>query len=289
MLDFVICDVFTDQPFSGNPLAIVMGAGGLSVTQMQIIARQFNLSETIFVMAPCDPVNTARVRIFFPTAEIPFAGHPTIGCALHLAGGADGRIVLEEGAGLVPVTISGGVAEFVAPRLPVAHGVIPDAGLIAAALDLSPGDLGFGGHRVGCWQGGPAFLFVPLASLDTVAQARPIEPHWSRLMAVADVDSAYLYAPDGDGFRARMFSPGAGIPEDPATGSASALLAAQFLAAGDLVEGETRIPLRQGVEMGRPSGISLTVVVRGGSLAEIRIAGRAVPIAQGRIRIPEDV
>ncbi|MDO5613752.1 MAG: PhzF family phenazine biosynthesis protein [Paracoccus sp. (in: a-proteobacteria)] len=287
MLDFVICDVFTDRPFSGNPLAIVMDADGLSAAQMQIIARQFNLSETIFVIAPRDPAHTARVRIFFPTAEIPFAGHPTIGCALHLAGGADGRIVLEEEAGLVPVTIRDGVAEFVAPRLPVAHGAVPDAGLIAAALDLSSGDLGFDRHRVGCWQGGPAFLFVPVADGAALVRARPVEPYWSRLMAAADVDSAYLYTPDGGGFRARMFSPTAGIPEDPATGSASALLAAQFLAAGDLAQGETRIALRQGVEMGRPSEIGLTVVVSGAWLAEIRVAGRAVSMAQGRIRIPE--
>jgi trans-2,3-dihydro-3-hydroxyanthranilate isomerase len=102
VLEFHIYDVFTDRAFSGNPLAVVMGADDLSTTQMQLLARQFNLSETIFVMAPRDPVNTARVRIFFPTAEIPFAGHPTIGCALHLAGGTDGRIVLEEEAGLVP-------------------------------------------------------------------------------------------------------------------------------------------------------------------------------------------
>ncbi|MFV0300095.1 MAG: PhzF family phenazine biosynthesis protein [Paracoccus sp. (in: a-proteobacteria)] len=287
MLDFHIYDVFTDRPFSGNPLAVVMDADGLSTSQMQRISRQFNLSETIFVMAPRDPANRARVRIFFPTAEIPFAGHPTIGCALHLSGGADGRLVLEEEAGPVPVTIAGGLAEFIAPLLPVGHGAIPDAALIAAALDLPEAAIGLDAHRPGLWQGGPAFLFVPLAGQDDLARARPIEPHWSRLMQVAGVDSAYLYARDGAGFRARMYSPTAGIPEDPATGSASALLAAQLLAAGELTEGENRFALRQGVEMGRPSRIGLTAVMAAGHLREIRISGRAARVAEGRIAIPE--
>lgn len=288
MLEYYVYDVFTDRPFAGNPLAVVMGADGLSTAQMQVIARQFNLSETIFVMAPRDPANTAQVRIFFPTAEIPFAGHPTIGCALHLCGGRDGRVLLEEEAGLVPVEIRAGQAEFIAPRLPVAHPGNAEDELIAQALDLPEAAIGFGNHRPGIWQGGPAFLFVPVTSLDDLATARPIEPYWSRLMAEAQVDSAYLYTSGDAGFRARMFSPTAGIPEDPATGSASAILAAQLLESGALAEGETQIPLQQGIEMGRPSRIGLTAVVQGGSLSEIRISGGAVPVAEGRIRIPEE-
>lgn len=288
MLEFHVWDVFTDRPFSGNPLAVVMGADGLSTAQMQTIARQFNLSETIFVMAPRDAAHRARVRIFFPTAEIPFAGHPTIGCALHLAGGQDGRIVLEEEAGLVPVEIRGGMAEFVAPKLPVPHPGVAEPGRIAPALDLDPDAIGFDGHRPGIWQGGPAFLFVPLRDPAALAAARPIEPFWSQAMVAARVDSAYLYTPDEGGYRARMFAPGAGIPEDPATGSASAILAAQLLASGALDEGETRVALRQGVEMGRPSRVGMTALVRDGSLCEVRISGRAVQVAQGRIAIPEE-
>lgn len=288
MLEYHVYDVFTDLPFAGNPLAVVMGADGLSTAQMQVIAREFNLSETIFVMAPRDPANTARVRIFFPTAEIPFAGHPTIGCALHLANGQDGRILLEEEAGLVLVEIRGGQAEFIAPKLPVAHPGKAEAELIARALDLPEAAVGFEDHRPGIWQGGPAFLYVPIASLADLAAARPIEPFWSRLMGEAQVDSAYLYTPEDSGFRARMFSPTAGIPEDPATGSASAILAAQLLESGALPEGHAHIPLQQGVEMGRPSRIGLTALVRGGSLSEIRISGSAVPVAEGHIRIPEE-
>lgn len=288
MLEFHIYDVFTDRAFAGNPLAVVMGAGGLSTAQMQTIARQFNLSETIFVLPPGDPDHSASVRIFFPTAEIPFAGHPTIGCALHLAGGHDGMVMLEERAGLVPVTIKNGLAEFVAPKLPVVHPGTVERELAASALDLPADSIGFDRHGPGIWQGGPTFLFLPVASLDDLAQARPTEPFWSRLMDAAGVDSAYLYTRDQQGYRARMFSPTAGIPEDPATGSASALLAAQLLAAGDLSEGETSVTLRQGVEMGRPSVIGLTAQVTKGALSEIRISGRAVPVAEGRIRIPEE-
>lgn len=286
MLEFHIYDVFTDRAFSGNPLAVVMGANGLSTVQMQTIARQFNLSETIFVMAPRDPAHTARVRIFFPTAEIPFAGHPTIGCALHLSGGEDCRILLEEEAGLVPVEIRAGAAEFIAPKLPVKHPGEADIALIAEALDLPQSAIGFDGHIPGIWQGGPAFLYVPVVDLSALSRARPVEPGWSRLMEAAGVDSAYLYSPEGDRFRSRMYSPTAGIPEDPATGSASAILAAQLLMNGALREGTNRIELRQGIEMGRPSQIRLTAEVRGGELHRIRIGGNAVPVAKGHIHIP---
>jgi trans-2,3-dihydro-3-hydroxyanthranilate isomerase len=288
MLNFHIYDVFTTTPFTGNPLAIVEGADALTTAQMQTIARQFNLSETIFIQRPEDPAHTAKVRIFFPTAEIPFAGHPTIGCALHLAGDTETRITLEEQAGLVPVTITGDAdgrrAEFTAPKPPIRHAPTPPHAMIAAALGLLPARIG--PHDPGVWQGGPAFLYVPVADLATLAAARPMEPQWSALMRAADVDSAYLYTLTPDGIRARMFSPTAGIPEDPATGSASAILAAQLLANGALGDGTTTLALKQGIEMGRPSDIGLSVDVVGGALGAIRVAGRAVKIAQGTIRRP---
>jgi trans-2,3-dihydro-3-hydroxyanthranilate isomerase len=303
MLTFHTCDVFTDRPFAGNPLAIVLGADGLTTAEMQTVAREFNLSETIFVQAPVNPAHTARVRIFFPTAEIPFAGHPTIGCAIHLAcamgeGDFDRQLVLEEEAGLVPVrVVRRGAevrAEFVAPVIP--HGVVdaPDRAaalepaLLAKALGLQPDEIGFRSHRPGLWQGGPRFLYAPVASLDVLARARPIQPVWSEVMQAGGVDSIYLYTPGRDcDYRARMFSPTAGIPEDPATGSASAILSAQLLASGALGKGESRLTLHQGVEMGRPSVIGLTAVTRAGALAEVRIAGSAVPISDGRIRVAQ--
>jgi trans-2,3-dihydro-3-hydroxyanthranilate isomerase len=288
MLPFVIYDVFTDTPFAGNPLAIVEEAGDLSTAQMQTLARQFNLSETLFILPADDPAHSAKVRIFFPTAEIPFAGHPTIGCALHLAGAGENLITLEEQAGLVPVTITrdgtGPLAEFTAPKRPVRHAEAPPAASIAAALGLPPGAIG--PHAPGVWEGGPAFLYVPVADLTALAQAAPQEPAWSRLMAAARVDSAYLYTAAPPGYRARMFSPTAGIPEDPATGSAAAILAGQLQANGVLPSGTSVLSLRQGVEMGRPSDLRLTVEATADGPSTIRIAGRAVRIAQGTIRRP---
>lgn len=303
MLAFHTMDVFTDRAFAGNPLAVVMGADDLTPAQMQIIAREFNLSETIFVQRPVNPAHTARVRIFFPTAEIPFAGHPTIGCALLLAEGAlpegDGalRLVLEEEAGLVPVTVRRQqgrvVAELTAPVTPHPALAVPDAGFalhpahLAAALGLDPAAIGFGEHRPGLWQGGPAFLYVPVRDLDTLAAARPSEPQWSQIMAAGGVDSAYLYTPGtGADYQARMFSPTAGIPEDPATGSASAILAAQLWASGALQPGTTALALAQGVEMGRPSAIGLTVDCDAAGVTSVRVSGAAVRISDGHIRPP---
>lgn len=299
MLEFHTLDVFTHTPYSGNPLAVVLGADDLSTDQMQKIAREFNLSETIFVQAPVNPGHTARVRIFFPTAEIPFAGHPTIGCAILLAtmGRAPGDftadLVLEEEAGLVPVTVTrqGGqvMAEFTAPVVPHAAPGTAPADLIAAALDLGLDDLGFDQHAPGLWQGGPAFLYVPVRDAATLARARPMEPHWSLLMEAAGVDSAYLYTRGTEtDFRARMFSPGAGIPEDPATGSATAILAAQLRAARALPPGTSRFTLLQGAEMGRPSQLHLTIMSGRDGIEAVRIAGAAVRISEGRIRPPQE-
>lgn len=295
MLRHEIWDVFTEAPFSGNPLAIVHDAGALSEAQMLHLAREFNLSETIFVMPPRDPRHTARVRIFFPTAEIPFAGHPTIGCAICLSGlagpGPDAEValVLEEEAGLVPVRVwrrEGRVrAEFTAPVVPRHVPLAVDSGLAASALGLPA--IGGPGHPVATViEGGPRFLFVPLPDRPTLAAAGPIQPHWNALMQAAGVDSAWCYAPAPGGWRARMFSPTAGIPEDPATGSASALFMAELHARGRLEEGETEVRIEQGIEMGRPSAITVTTVVRGGALVAVRVAGSAVPIARGEIRVP---
>jgi len=293
-LPFHTCDVFTGRRFSGNPLAIVLEADRLSTAAMQRLAREFNLSETIFVQSPDDPAHTAKVRIFFPTAEIPFAGHPTIGCAIHLAtaahpGGADFEtlVTLEEVAGLVPVKVrrkDGKVsAQFTAPVIPHVHeGAVPDADAAARAVGLEPGDFGFASHRIGLWAGGPAFLYLPVVSRDALARAWPREPHWSAMIGAARVDSAYLYSPAGQGrFDARMFSPTAGIPEDPATGSASAILAAQLLASGALAEGTNAIGLVQGEDMGRRSDIGLEVDVIAGGITAVRVSGSSVPVSEG--------
>lgn len=296
-LPFHTLDVFTDTPFTGNALAVVLNAGPLSDAQMQTIAREFNLSETIFVRPPADPAHTASVRIFLPEAEIPFAGHPTIGCAILLAQEALGPgdwttcITLEEQAGLVPVTVTrkGGRthAELTAPVLPHTHpGVIP-AAIAAKALGLATGDIGFGLHRPCVWQGGPAFAYVPLADRSALARARPRSPAWEELEAKAGVGMVYAYAPgDGVDYQARMFSPGSGVPEDPATGSATAILAAQLWVAGAVQPGTTTITLMQGVEMGRQSHLSLIIDADDRGLTRVRVGGAAVRIMAGTLTAP---
>lgn len=300
-LPFHTYDVFTSRRYAGNPLAIVEEADGLSTEQMQTIAREFNLSETIFVMKPKDAANTASVRIFFPTAEIPFAGHPTIGCAIHLAArkykegcSFETTIRLEEVAGLVPVKVSriGDVprAQFTAPVTPFAVEVAaPPAEEIAKALGLSAADIGFDGHRPGVFKGGPAFLYVPLASRAALANARVIEPHWSNVFSGLGTSMAYMYARGGEAadtaFRARAYAPLDGIPEDPATGSATAILAAQLLGAEGLADGTHRWRLEQGYEMGRPSDLWLEADVADAKLVAVRVAGQAVQISSGMLEV----
>lgn len=294
---FHTLDVFTNRKFGGNPLAVVLDADDLSGEEMLAVTREFNLSETIFVRRPADPANTASVRIFYPGGEIPFAGHPTVGCAVFLAerdrkpGCAfETEIRLEEVAGLVPVTVTRiaevSRARFTAPVVPhAAAGAAPSAEEAAAALGLDASDISFEAHRPGVFEGGPVFLFVPVASRDALARARASEPAWSAMMGASGSVGAYLYTPGGDhadtAFRARMFAPGGGIPEDPATGSATAILAAQLLAAGALSEGTNRFRLEQGYELGRPSDLWMEADVTGGTLAAVRVAGEAVPVMSG--------
>lgn len=292
---YVTLDVFTHTAFTGNPLAIVEDARGLSAAQMLAITREFNLSETVFVLPPEAEGHEARIRIFYPGGEMPFAGHPTIGAALHLAwsrhGEAfEGTLVLEEQIGPVPVRVwreaGRSLAELSVARLPRRLEMEVAAADCAQALGLEPAQIG--AHRPGVIEGGPTFLCVPLRDLEALAQARPIQPQFDALQTRLGCMGLYLYAPGGQGdYQARMFDPMGGIPEDPATGSATALLAAQLLENGALAEGETRLRLRQGVEMGRPSDLGLRVEITAGALRGVHVSGGAVPIAQGMIAIPQ--
>jgi trans-2,3-dihydro-3-hydroxyanthranilate isomerase len=263
MLTYHLLDVFTERTYAGNPLAVVLGADRLTDGQMQMIAREFNLSETIFVRPPADPDHTASVRIFFPKGEIPFAGHPTIGCACLLAELAMGRgdwemvIQLEEVAGLVPVRVARrrGVtrAELTAPVIPHAGSGRADPHLIACGLGLPRASIGLPGHVPAVLAGGPSFLFVPVSDLSALAQAHPIEPFWSEMMTMGAVDSAYVYTQDDAcDWRSRMFSPTAGIIEDPATGSATAILAEALRRASALAEGQSVFRIRQGLRWAAP-------------------------------------
>ena len=289
-----VLDVFTSERFSGNPLAVVLNADDMPGAAMQKVAREFNLSETIFVMAPDADEHEARVRIFTPRYEMAFAGHPTVGCAIFLAerhwpkGKIDETLVLEEQAGLVPVHVRRDhgpmEATFAVPIVPQPTGTTVDRGDAAAALDLSVDDLL--PHAVAEHEGGPTFTFVGLKTLEALGRARPVEPLWSSAMATGTRDSTFLYVEEEAGrYRTRMFAPLAGIPEDPATGSASAILASQLLSEGELSEGTTMLTLQQGVEMGRPSEIAVEIDVADASLVEVRVMGRAIRVADGQVLV----
>lgn len=286
-LPYTILDVFTDQPYRGNPLAVVEQASDLTAEQMQAITHEFNLSETIFVMPPQDPAHTARVQIFCPGGELPFAGHPTIGCALHLAHKHGlTHVALEENAGLVPVTIIDDLAEFRAPVIPTATGATPPHKMVAAALGLNVDEIG--PDTPATHSGGPAFLFVCVTNPDALSRARPHEPHWSALMDMAgdNVDSAWIYTGTLPQIHARMFSPTGGIPEDPATGSASAIFANQLHSQHPLSDGTHRLSITQGADMGRPSQIGLRIRVDAGLLSAVHVSGKAVEVARGTITPP---
>jgi len=282
---FATLDVFTDRRFAGNPLAVVLDAQALDAAAMQAIAREFNHPETVFVFAPADPAHRARVRIFTPARELPFAGHPTVGTAVLLGaregGGRD--IVLEEGIGPVQCTIesSGGSARFAIPQLPAEVGPAADDAAIATALTLAPEDIGEG--RPARWSAGIPLTFVPIVSLAAIARCRP---DLARFDAAFGAGAAvYVFCNEtvesGHHFHARMFAPGMGVPEDPATGSAAAAFAGVL--APRLRDGTHALTIEQGYEMGRPSLIRLTAEVAAGRLVSASVGGNAVIVTEGTI------
>ena len=284
---FATLDVFTDRRFAGNPLAVVLDAEALDAAAMQAIAREFNHPETVFVFAPADPAHRARVRIFTPARELPFAGHPTVGTAVLLGARDGGRdLVLEEGIGAVRCTLEsmrggGGRARFTIPQLPTEAGPTADVAAIAAALSLVPEDIGEG--RPARWSAGIPLTFVPIVSLAAIARCRP-DP--ARFDAAFGAGAAvYVFcnetAEAGHHFHARMFAPGMGVPEDPATGSAAAAFAGVL--ARRLSDGTHTITIEQGYEMGRPSLIHLTAEVAAGRLVSASIGGDAVIVTEGTI------
>lgn len=301
-LNFHFLDVFTDVRFGGNPLAVVLDADGLDEVQMQKIAREFNLSETVFVLKSERPAHSARMRIFTPKSEVPFAGHPTIGTAMLLAefkaptlnGEKDALIVLEQTIGTVRVGVrarsdTATFAEFDAPKLPVEAGVLPPNDVLAAGLGLIPSEIGFENHTPLCFAAGNTFAFVPIASMEAINRARVNGAHWERAFEQQGVAGAYLYTRQcmhtGSAFHSRMFAPQVGIPEDPATGSAAVGLAGLVHHFDRLPDGTHKRVVEQGYAMGRPSQIVLTLVVSGGKLTTVRIGGASVRVAEGILTV----
>ncbi len=295
-IDYYIFDVFTEKALAGNPLAVVMDADGLSDTQMQAIAREFNLSETIFFRAPKDAAHSASVRIFMPIGELPFAGHPTVGGAIAFAGLngiADDAIVLEEGVGPVHCKVkadrNGGHASFVVPRLSRQQPLAASTSEIAKAMGIDLDDVGFGEHKVSLWSAGVPYVMLPVKSVDVLAQLRLDAEKWLSFDVRRDgkVAAAYVYAPSGKGdspeLRSRMFAPWDGMPEDPATGSAAAALSGAYWQAEGFKGGSHALTIHQGVEMGRPSRIELLMEGEGGQLTRATISGNAVKVAEGKM------
>jgi trans-2,3-dihydro-3-hydroxyanthranilate isomerase len=292
-----LLDVFTDTPLGGNPLAVVLDADGLDDARMQAIAGEFNLSETVFVFEPRDPVNTAAVRIFTPGRELPFAGHPTVGAAALIAhlrapqmlAAQDLRLVLEEKVGDVVCVArhrrgQALAASFALPRLPQEIGPAPTAEEIAAGLGLAPADIGFGAYLPVVYGAGVPFIFAPLASLEALARVDPDRRRWG----ADDGPAVYCYAPgggEGADYSARMFAAGWGIREDPATGSAAAAFAGVHMRFAPLGDGEHTVVIDQGIEMGRPSRIALGLEVDGGALVAATIGGPVALIGEGALEL----
>lgn len=300
---FWTVDVFTDRAFGGNPLAVFPYANGLTTEQMQLIAREFNLSETAFVLPAESPEHTFRLRIFTPARELPFAGHPTVGSAfvLGLCGRVElkserTRVVFGENVGPVPVDIRSAsgrpvFTQLTTAKLPEWGPSPPPSEIIAAVLSLDPSDVLDDVHdepqAISC---GMPFLFVPLESLDAVRRARLNWEWWNQYLATAWAPQIYAFSYDvetsGAAIHARAFTHAVGVEEDPATGSAASGLAGYLAKRERLRDGTTRWRVEQGMEMGRPSLIDVEADARDGAITAVRVGGSSVVVSEGHLLVP---
>lgn len=294
---YQVYDVFTDRALAGNPLAVVFDCEGLDTAAMQAIAGEFNLSETVFVLPAENPVHRARLRIFATTYEMPFAGHPTVGSAVALAeqeGMRAGVFVLEENIGPVRCAVAKGrdavFAEFDLPKLPEQAPLAVDKAVIASALGLGAHRIGFENHVPGLWSAGVPYVTVPVADLAAMAEIAFDAQAWASLAPRRDgvrPANAYLYCRQTElhdsAFHARMLVGGSPSFEDPATGSALAAFSGAVVAHDRPVDGQTRLWIEQGFEMGRPSRLRLELEVSAGRLSGARIGGHAVRVAEGTL------
>lgn len=278
-LRYSIVDVFTDRPFTGNPLAIVFDAQELAGEQMQAIAREFNLSETIFVLPPESAEATYRVRIFTPGTELPFAGHPSVGCAVTLLreGIVKGPDVVQEcGAGLLPIHIDEvhGAATVTGGE-PTVGGELDPLPLLEA-IGLTGADyVGPAPRTAGC---GLEFTFLSVTG-DALGRVRP--------QRLVDELSVFHWDAERRAAHVRVFVPEVGVAEDPATGSAAMGLGVWLVRSGLLPgDGLSRYDIEQGLEMHRPSALHCTVTASGGAAVAATVSGHVVPIASGKMVVP---
>jgi len=297
---FHILDVFTDQAYEGNQLAVVEDADGLTSDQMLAITREFGFSETVFLQSSDNPTAAARVRIFTPSSEIPFAGHPTIGTAFLLGslkakaqdGGSDVLLVLDEEIGPVrcAVSISSGkasYAEFDVPVHPKLIEDVPEVDLVADALGVDIQDIGFENHKLISAEIGIRFVYVPLTNLSLVRKVSPNFAYWRDAFSKADPVGVYVYCRGGEradsGFHARMFAPDFGIPEDAATGAAAVGFSRVIEAFEIDAQNKFETIIEQGFEMGRPSLLKLEVEFQSKVIKLVRLGGHAVLVANGEL------
>ena len=309
---YVTADVFTDRRFGGNQLAVLPDARGLDDDAMFAITREFNYSESTFVLPPEREGDSVRVRIFTPGGEVPFAGHPTVGTAHVLTAvgrlpltGAETRLVLGEEVGPVPVLVRAEAgrpvfAQLSVAQLPTEAPPAADAATIADVLSLDPDDLLGGDWAPSVVSCGLPFLLVGVRSSDAVRRARVRVERWERTLRGTVGSEPMVFALDavdpGDGARAdpssgsgcdvhaRVFVPGLSVPEDPATGSACAALGG-FLARRTPRDGTVRWTVAQGLEMGRPSRLEVEADKSGGAVTAVRVGGRSVLVCEGTIEV----
>lgn len=300
-LPFHTLDVFSDRTFGGNPLGVFPDTAHLPPGLMQRIAREMNLSESVF-LGPPESGGDARVRIFTPGKEVPFAGHPTVGTAIYLAsllddGPSDGTraLVLEENVGHVPVDVrfQGGepvFARFTTAVLPE-HRPSPLSDVdLAMMVGLSVSDLhpALRPEMVSC---GLPFYVIPIGSLTAIRSAVLDTALWRRLVSHLWADHVYLICPEVEGegvdMHVRMFAPAAGVPEDPATGSAAAALGGYLSMVDGCEAGTLHWTVEQGIEIARPSILQVEADRSGGSTSAVRVGGSAVFVSRGVMSVPE--
>jgi trans-2,3-dihydro-3-hydroxyanthranilate isomerase len=295
---YITVDVFTDRAFGGNPLAVILDAGGLSTAQMQAIASEFNYSETTFVLPPQDPAHDAQVRIFTVRSEIPFAGHPNVGTAFVLATQAakpPARLLFEEKAGLVPVEILIADGKVVGAELTAPQGLKKltqlTAEQVAASASLAAADIRIDRHAPQIVSVGLPFLVAELASRDALRRAKPDADAFARTLPCDGSDAVYLYTRDiptaeACDVQARMFHPGSsGLSEDPATGSATAAAAALLADVSGGRDDELKLRIGQGVDMNRPSLLLTRVRKANGVVMSAHVGGACVQMMEGTFRL----
>lgn len=297
---YLTLDVFTDTPFGGNQLAVFPDATGIPEGALMNICREFNFSETTFCYPPDDPANTRKVRIFTPGAEVPFAGHPTVGtaAALALCEGAlpegHGRFRFEMGVGIVTVDVRvesprRAWAELSVAKLPEVGPHAPTINTLAEILSVEASDLMGGAMSPQAVSCGLPFLIVPLKSLKALAASRIRMDRWEQTLQRFWAPEVLVVARDPEQgehhWRARMYAPGLRVPEDPATGSAIAAFGGWLAMKEPKADGSFAWSVDQGIEMGRPSRLDVSADKIGGQVTAVRVAGRAVLMSEGRLRI----